>query len=58
MGFIATGDRYTQRMDDAVGPDFEDHRKCTDDKIIWDRDIGSNFHRVCDCLTAAVHPRG
>ena len=50
QGFIAAGDGYSQRMDKIVGPDFKDYKKCVDDSIIWDKDISTNFYRVCDFL--------
>ena len=49
QGFISAGDGYTQRMDQIVQgtPNF-DH--CVDDSILWDVDIETNFHKVCDFL--------
>ena len=49
QGFISAGDGYTQRMDLIVnGTDNYDH--CVDDSILWDNDIETNFHRVCNFI--------
>ena len=49
QGFISAGDGYRQRLDQIVQgtPNF-DH--CIDDSILWDGDIETNFHSVCEFL--------
>ena len=49
QGFIAAGDGYSFRMDKII-QDFERTKKCIDDSLIWDDDIESNFHRVCQFI--------
>ena len=49
QGFLSAGDGYNHRMDLIIG-DFERCVWDTDDSLIWDLDIKSNFFRTCKFL--------
>jgi hypothetical protein len=46
QGFLSAGDTYTHHMD-IIGhtPRL---KKCVDDSLLYDTDIGTNFQRVCE----------
>ena len=50
QGFISAGDAFTHRMQEII-KDFPRLKKCIDDNLIYDKDIATNFFRVCEFLS-------
>ena len=49
MGFHASGDAYTRRVDDITA-DVEQTRRCVDDALLWDDGIEEAFWHTFDYL--------